>query len=188
MDIEREIRAQLGRGEAVPAATRLVEGLGPAVFGYHCSLHEEDDAKEVFSMWAEDVWRGLSAFRGEASVKTWAYRLAWHASCRFRRDAFRKRREAIPTSAASRLAASVASKSGLAPGSRRERLDRLRAELSPEEQTLLVLRVDRELEWEEIAAILSVDGAPVTSPALRKRFERLKEKLAELAKSERLID
>jgi len=178
----------LGRGETVPAATRVVEQLGPPVFGYLCSLHDDDDAKEVFSMWAEDVWRGLGAFRGEASVKTWAYRLAWHASCRFRRDAFRKRREPIPTGAASRLAASVASKSGLAPGSRRERLERLRGELSPEEQTLLVLRVDRELEWDEIAGILSVEGAPVTSPALRKRFERLKEKLAGLARSQKLID
>lgn len=188
MDLDADIRALLGRGEIDPAATRVVEGLGPSVFGYLCSLAEEDDAKEVFSMWAEDVWRGLGAFRGDASVRTWSYRLAWHASCRFRRDAFRRRREPIPDSAASRLAASVASKSGLAPGSRRERLQRLRAALSPEEQSLLVLRVDRELEWDEIAAILSEEGAPVTSPALRKRFERLKEKLAELARREGLVD
>jgi RNA polymerase sigma-70 factor (ECF subfamily) len=139
-------------------------------------------------MWAEDVWRGLATFRGDSSIKTWSYKLAWHASCRFRRDAFRKRREAIPTSAASRLAASVASKSGMAPGSRRERLEKLRAMLAPEEQSLLVLRVDRELDWDEIATVLSLDGAPVTSPALRKRFERLKEKLAGLARTERLID
>jgi RNA polymerase sigma-70 factor (ECF subfamily) len=188
MDLDAEIRGLVAGGETVPAATRTVEKLGPPIFGYLCSLLEEDDAKEVFSMWAEDVWRGLASFRGESSIKTWSYRLAWHASCRFRRDAFRKRREAIPTSAASRLAASVASKSGMAPGSRRERLQKLRAMLAPEEQSLLVLRVDRELDWDEIATVLSLDGAPVTSPALRKRFERLKEKLAELARSERLID
>jgi RNA polymerase sigma-70 factor (ECF subfamily) len=188
MDIDRDIRALLDRGEGDQAATRTVEGLGPGIYGYLCSLLEEDDAKEVFSMWAEDVWRGLATFRGDASVRTWCYRLAWHASCRFRRDAFRRRREAIPTSAASRLAASVASRSGMAPGSRRERLERLRASLSPEEQSLLVLRVDRELEWDEIADILSVEGEPVTSPALRKRFERLKEKLAELARDQQLID
>lgn len=188
MDLELDIRKLLDRGETDSAATRTVEGLGPSIFGYLCSLLEEDDAKEVFSMWAEDVWRGLASFRGEASIRTWSYRLAWHASCRFRRDAFRRRREAIPTSAASRLAASVASKSGMAPGSRRERLERLRGALTPEEQSLLVLRVDRELEWDEIAEVLSVEGEPVTSPALRKRFERLKEKLAGLARSERLID
>jgi RNA polymerase sigma-70 factor (ECF subfamily) len=188
VDLDQEIRAFVARGEIEPAATRAVESLGPAVFGYLCSLHEEDDAKEVFSMWAEDVWRGLPAFRGDAALRTWSYRLAWHAACRFRRDAFRRRREAIPTSAASRLAASVASKSGLAPGSRRARLERLRAALAPDEQSLLVLRVDRELEWDEIAAILSEEGEPVTSAALRKRFERLKEKLAAMARSERLID
>lgn len=188
MDLDADIRALVDRGETVPAATRAVEGLGPAVFGYLCSLLEEDDAKEVFSMWAEDVWRGLPTFRGEASLRTWSYRLAWHAACRFRRDAFRARRQRIPTSAASRLAASVASKSGLAPGSRRERLERLRAALSPEEQSLLVLRVDRELGWDEIAAVLAGEGEPVTAQTLRKRFERLKERLAELARSERLID
>ena len=188
MDLEADIRALVARGETVPAATRTVEGLGPAIFGYLCSLLEEDDAKEVFSMWAEDVWKGLGAFRGESSVKTWSYRLAWHAACRFRRDAYRRRREPIPTSAASRLAASVATKSGLSPGSRRERLERLKAELTPDEQSLLVLRIDRELEWDEIAEVLSADGEPITSPALRKRFERLKEKLAALARSQQLID
>ena len=188
MDLDADIRGLLERGEAVPAATRAVEALGPAIFGYLCSLHEEDDAKDVFSTWAEDLWRGIESFRGESSLRTWSYRLAWHASCRHRRDPFRRRREPIPTGAASRLAASVASKSGMAPGSRRERLERLRAALTPDEQSLLVLRVDRELEWDEIAAVLSEDGAPVTSPALRKRFERLKEKLAELARTERLID
>src|SRR5512145_2202469 len=172
MDLDADIRGLLQRGETEPAATRAVEGLGPPIFGYLCSLHEEDDAKEVFSMWAEDVWRGLASFRGDSTVRTWSYRLAWHASCRFRRDAFRRRREPIATSAASRLAASVASMSGMAPGSRRERLARLRAALAPDEQSLLVLRVDRELEWDEIAEILSEDGEPVSSPALRKRFER----------------
>jgi len=188
MDLDADIKGLLERGDAASAATRAVEALGPSVFGYLCSLHEEDDAKDVFSVWAEDLWRGLPSFRGDASLRTWSYRLAWHASCRFRRDPFRRRREEIPTSAASRLAASVASRSGLAPGSRRERLERLRAALTPDEQTLLVLRVDRELEWEEIAAILSEEGVPVASPALRKRFERLKEKLAGLARTERLID
>jgi RNA polymerase sigma-70 factor (ECF subfamily) len=188
MSFEPEIEALLARGEVEPAATRVIETLGPGIFGYLCSLLEEDDAKDVFSMFAEDVWKGLPGFRRDASLRTWSYRLAWHASCRFRRDPFRQRRQGIPTGAASRLAASVASMSGLAHGSRRERLAKLRAALTPEEQTLLVLRVDRELEWDEIAAILAEDGEPVSSPALRKRFERLKDKLAELARSERLID
>jgi RNA polymerase sigma-70 factor (ECF subfamily) len=188
VDLDTDIRAKIQRGETEPAATQVVEALGPSIFGYLCSLHEEDDAKDVFSTWAEDLWRGLGSFRFESALRTWAYRLAWHASCRYRRDAFRRRRDHMPTSAASRIAASVATKSGMAPGSRRERLQRLRAALTADEQSLLVLRVDRELEWDEIAAILSEEGEPVSSPALRKRFERLKEKLAELAKTERLID
>ena len=188
MSLDAEMRALRERGDHAAAATLALESLGPAILGYLRSLHEEDEAKEVFSAFAEDLWRGLPAFRAEASIRTWSYRLAWHASCRHRRDAFRRRREPIPSSAASRLAASIASRSGLAPGSRRERLERLRASLEPEEQALLVLRVDRELEWEEIAEILAEEGEPVSAPTLRKRFERLKEKLAEQARSEKLID
>ena len=64
---------------------------------------------------------------------------------------------------------------------------RLRAKLSPDEQALLTLRVDRELEWREIARVLAddelADDAAVTRAAagLRKKFERLKEKLRRLA-------
>lgn len=70
---------------------------------------------------------------------------------------------------------------------------RLRDALSPDEQSLLTLRIDRELDWNEIAQILADD--PLDAPALRrsaancrKRFERLIEKLRELALREGLID
>lgn len=51
-----------------------------------------------------------------------------------------------------------------------------------------MLRVDRELEWDEVAAVLSAEGAPVEAATLRKRFERLKDKLAERARQEGLLE
>ena len=57
--------------------------------------------------------------------------------------------------------------------------------LAPDDQTLLIMRIDRELAWSEIALVMS-DAEPGAlseaqlkrqSAALRKRFERLKQEL-----------
>jgi RNA polymerase sigma-70 factor (ECF subfamily) len=186
--VETRVRALLAPGKPDAAATAAIEGYGAAVFGYLRKIvDDEDEARDAYAQWAEDLWKGLPGFRGDASLRAWTYRLAWHAACRLHRDPFRARGVRLPTSAASRLAASVA-ESTVATGSRRAGLDRLRAQLPPEERTLLTLRLDRELEWDEVAEVLSAEGAPVTAPALRKRFERLKERLRELAREEGLLD
>ena len=185
--VETGVLSLADAGQADAAATAAIEGYGAAVFGYLRSLLDEDDARDVYAQWAEDLWRGLAGFRREASLRAWSYRLAWHAACRLHRDPFRARGTRLPTSAASRLAASVAA-STVATGSRRAGLDRLRAQLPPEDRTLLTLRLDRELEWDEVAEVLSAQGEPVTAAALRKRFERLKERLRELAREEGLLD
>jgi RNA polymerase sigma-70 factor (ECF subfamily) len=70
---------------------------------------------------------------------------------------------------------------------RAESLDRLRGELAQEDQNLLVLRLDQELAWEEIAVVLSGGGPPVKPAALRKRFERLKERMAKRAREQGLL-
>ncbi len=188
MDLERRIQEHLARGELDEAATAAIEGYGPSILGFLCTLLDEDDARDVFSMVAENLWRGLEGFRGECSLRAWAYRVAWHAASRYHRDPYRKRRVRLPTTAASRLAASVSPASGLEPGGREERFSRLRESLEPEERTLLVLRLDKELDWEEIAAVLSAEGRPASSVALRKRFERLKQKLARLARRQGILD
>lgn len=185
--VEARVLSLLDGGGPDGAATAAIEGYGAAVFGYLRSMLGDDDGHDAYAQWAEDLWKGLPGFRRESSLRAWAYRLAWHAACRLRRDPFRARGVRLPTSAASRLAASVAA-STVAAGSRRAGLDRLRARLPPEDRTLLTLRLDRELEWEEVAAVLSAEGAPVTAPALRKRFERLKAELKELAREEGLLD
>jgi RNA polymerase sigma-70 factor (ECF subfamily) len=173
--------------EVEERTSTAIRDLGPAVYGYLCMMLEEDDAREVFSQWAEDLWRGMPGFRDECPLRAWAFKLAWHAAARHLRDPYRARAERLPSSAASRLAASVAASSML-PGGRRERLRKLREALPPKDRTLLHLRIDRDLEWEEIATVLASDGAPVSAVALRKRFERVKARLAQLARDEGLLD
>jgi RNA polymerase sigma-70 factor (ECF subfamily) len=187
MDVEERAASLLAAGDADAAATAAIEALGPGVFRYLATVLDGDDAHDAYASWAEDLWRGLPDFRRECSLRAWAYRLARHAACRLRRDPYRVRGQRLATTAASRLAASVAA-STVATGSRREGLRRLRARLDPDDQTLLSLRVDRELEWQEIAVVMASEGEVVAAPALRKRFERLKARLRELAQDEGLLD
>ena len=70
----------------------------------------------------------------------------------------------------------------------------LREQLEPEEQTILVLRVDRQMTWPQLAEVMA-DGDSIADEAtrkseaarLRKRFQSIKDKLRKLAKAEGVI-
>jgi len=177
-------------GQLSAAAEAIVRDHGPQILGYLTSvLRNDGDAADVFSQFTEDLWRGLPGFRGECPLRVWAYRLAWHAATRHLRDPFRQRGRRLETTELSRIADEVRSSVLLGRReARRQGIDRLRGQLAPEEQTLLVLRLDRDLSWREVATVLAADGEPVDEVALRKRFERLKTKLAELARAEGLLE
>jgi len=189
-DLEPRILALLDAGDLSGSATEALRGYGPQILGYLTAvMRNEDDAHDVFSQFAEDLWRGLPGFRRESSIRTWAFRLAWHAASRYARDPYRKRHRPILTTEASKIAEQVRSTmSTYAPGGRADRLLKLRESLEPEEQTLLILRVDKAMPWEDVAEVLRADGEPATPAALRKRFERLKEKLGRLAREQGLIE
>ncbi len=182
--IESRIRRLVADGDLDAAATAVIEALGPGVLGYLLKMLPEDDAHDAYSSFAEDVWRGLPGFLWKCSLRAWVYRIAWHAAARLARDGYRRRREPLPS--ASGLAASAQSASGME--ARREQLEKLRDELPPEERTLLTLRIGRELEWHEVSAVLAREGEEISSVALRKRFERLKIKLAALADRRGLLE
>ena len=189
MTLDEKVREHLDRGEQREAASAALHALGPPVLGYlEAIVKDPDAARDVFQVFAEEMWRALPGWRGEGSLRAWCYRIAWRAHARFRREAWQKRRERLRTTMASRIAASIASNESRLPGGREDRLARLRATLTPEEQTLLILRLDRELSWSEVAEVLSHDADPVDPPALRKRFERLRDKLARLAKEQGLVN
>src|SRR5512137_2330717 len=183
-DLEPRILSLLDAGDVSGAATEALRGYGPQVLGYLTAvLRDDDDAHDVFSQFAEDLWRGLPGFRRESAVRTWAFRLAWHAASRFARDPYRRRGRPMLSTEASKIAEEVRSTmSTYAPGGRADKLMKLRAALEPEEQTLLILRVDKDMSWDEVSEVLRAEGTDTTPVALRKRFERLKEKLARLAR------
>ncbi len=172
--------------------TYTVEGVlrehGPEIFGWMlATLPAEAEAADAFSLFSEDLWRSLARHQGRCSMRTWCYMLARSAVSRTIER--RGRGRAVPLSDAppSRLAAPVRE-----PTLRHLRTDvkqgvrALRARLEPDDQALLVLRVDKDLDWREIAIVmLGPDAGDAElarhASALRKRFERIKARLRQLA-------
>ncbi|HEY5947610.1 MAG TPA: sigma-70 family RNA polymerase sigma factor [Kofleriaceae bacterium] len=187
--LERKIAEHLQAGDYAAAATAALNGLGPQILGYlGAALRDEDAAYDVFGHFCEELWKSIAKFRGESSFKTWAYKLVMHSVGRYRRDGYRKRGQALGSDVSS-IAEQIRSQT--APYQRTEVKDKfaqLRETLEPAEQTLLFLRVDQDLSWNDIAAILSAEGEEVEAAAVRKRFERAKARLKKLAEEQGLFD
>jgi RNA polymerase sigma-70 factor (ECF subfamily) len=183
-DPEGRIRELLRMGDERGAATEAMRAFGPKILGYLRSiLRDEADAGDAFSVWAEHLWRGIRSFRGDSSFRTWAFKIAYNAALNVRNEAWRRLGRRFETGEASRLADEIRTRTAVREEQQRTRLDEIREQLAPEEQTLLTLRVDQQLSWEEIADVLSPPGAErVEAAALRKRFQRLKERLGEMLK------
>jgi RNA polymerase sigma-70 factor (ECF subfamily) len=198
--IERQIRALCDAGEREKAATRLLESYGQEIFRFLLSrLHEHDASSEVFSQFTEDLWRGLGGFRWECSARAWSYTLARHAASRYVADARRRRAHEEPLSRSSELhdvAQKVRTQTLAAVRTEvKSRVNELREQLPLDDQTLLILRVNRRLDWKEIARIMIEEGESTTERAieteaarLRKRFQAVKEKLRQMASDAGLMN
>ena len=195
--VEAAIRAASERRDGKAAVAAALGAYGPEILGYLLAvLRDEQRAEEVYSDFAEDVVRGLGGFRFESSVRTWLYTVARHACSRHL--AREKRQRTVALSAAPEaLDLAAQARTPTPPHARttiRDGVERLRASLKPDDQTLLILRVDRDMAWLDIARVLSEPGTEpreaelrVESAKLRKRFERLKERLRAMAQAEQLL-
>ena len=183
---EQEIRMLLERGDLEGAATKVIRSYGPQILAYlRAVLRDQDAAAEGFSQFGEGVWKGIGKFRGQSSVLTWSYGVAWGAVRRLKRDPFRRKARRLDTSQLSQLAAEVRrSSTPYRKTSVKDAVARLRETLAPDEQTLLILRVDRNLSWKDVVQVFTTEGEPIDEAALRKRFERIKAKLRKLATEE----
>ncbi len=191
-ELERVIAAHCSAREFEAAATAAIKGYGPEILGYlAAATRREHEAAEVFSDFCEDLWRGLATFRGDASFRTWAYRIAYHALARAGRTGAKRRERTVALADVPEIDALVdhvrtRTLPHLRTDIKKEVLE-LRAQLDEDERTLLILRIDRRLEWDEIARIVdpdidSPDAVKRASATLRKRFERIKLRLRELSK------
>jgi RNA polymerase sigma-70 factor (ECF subfamily) len=186
--LEADVRALLGAGDARGAATLVIRAYAAPVLRFlRTLLRDEEDAGDAFSHVAEGIWRGLPSFRGTSSLRTWVFRIARNAATNLLDEAWRRRGRRFETGEASALAEELRTKTVVRVERQRDALEKLRASLSADEQALLTLRIEQQLAWAEIAEILAAEGEAVSADTVQKRFERLKERLARLARSQGLL-
>jgi RNA polymerase sigma-70 factor (ECF subfamily) len=197
-DVEREVRRLCEEGAVAAAAAAAVRAYGPEILGFLAALHRSDqDADDVFSIWSERLFRGLPGFGWASSLRTWAYTLARNASINFARDRRARARRERPAESAELAAVEQEVRTETRPYLRtaaKDKLAAIRDALPPEDRMLLVLRVDKGLEWKDLARVMSGEDGAIADHALvkesqrlRKRFQLLKEKLVEAGKREGLL-
>jgi RNA polymerase sigma-70 factor (ECF subfamily) len=194
MECEGRIDGFLRARDLRAAATLSIETYGPEVLGFFVTfLRDEQDASDVFSQACEDLWKGLPRFEGRSSFRTWFYTLARHAASRFRRSRQRDRRARLPLSEIDEVAEQVRS-STLAHlrNDVKDRFAAIRDALDKDGRALLVLRVDRDMPWDDIARVFAAGDESDEARArvgarMRKRFQLLKKEIRKRAREAGLL-
>lgn len=194
IDGEANIRSACQSGDFAGATTATLRRYGPEVFGFLVGVYgDETAAEEAFSLFSERIWRNIGAFHWSSSIRTWLYVVARNALADIRREGarYRRRHASASDSSISEVAEHVrtATLSGFRT-EKRTAINQLRDELEEEDRALLVLRVNRDLPWRDIAHVLgaeSEDDATREAARLRKRFQFVKERLRSLARERGLL-
>jgi RNA polymerase sigma-70 factor (ECF subfamily) len=195
---EKQIREAFNEGNLEAAATATLELYGDEVFSFLLvRLRAVGDAQEAFSMFAEDLWVGLPKFAWRSSMRTWAYMVARNAATRYASAPQRRAARNLSLSTPGRVSQLVERMRSATQIHQqtavKDRVRALRERLDPEDQMLLVLRVDRGLEWRDLAIAMTgdadLDDTALEREAarLRKAFERVKAELKQMAKQEGLL-
>ncbi|HEX4802962.1 MAG TPA: hypothetical protein VFV14_05600, partial [Myxococcaceae bacterium] len=138
----------------------------------------------------------LAAFHWKESFRPWLYGLAWTAWQRLRREPHFRKTISLPEEAD--IAAAEQRVRTVELPRVESALDKgvagLRQSLDPEDQALLILRIDRAMSWEEIAAVMLGGEEPSDDAALgrkasfaQERFSQVTENLKQLAREKHLI-
>jgi RNA polymerase sigma-70 factor (ECF subfamily) len=190
--LEQEIHDHATGGRFEQAVTAAILGYGRELIGFLYAFVPDDEVHDVYSELGVRLWQRLPEFRWQSSFRTWAYAVARNLAIDVRRRRDRERAREVPLAEApevAAIAAAVRSTTMMHLRSESERqLDVLRAGLEPDERTMLILSLDRRMSWREIAEVMAegdVDEAELQriSARLRKRFERLKDRLREQLRS-----
>ena len=165
-----------------------VRAYGPELITWLVSMFpSEADAYDAFSRMSEELCRSFKRFDRRCSIRTWCYMLARHAAFHVRSQP-RKRRE-VPLSELPSVHGAVShawNTTRRAKQHTRSIYAEIRRQLDDDDQALLILRVDRDLAWRDIAMVFLGEAAADDEVArkaamLRKHFGRVTERLRELA-------
>ena len=184
VDLDDRIRALLEAGQIEQATELVLRELGPEILGFLSGVLGDDDGDEVFSAFSEHLWRSLARFQWRCTLRTWTYVIARHEISKFRRGVRRHVEGRVAISELAEILEAVRKTRTTLAADRSRTLVRLRDELPIEDRTLLILRVDRSLSFDEIALAFaddlesfSEDDVKRESARLRKRFQLVKQRL-----------
>ncbi|WP_347402608.1 RNA polymerase sigma factor [Corallococcus macrosporus] len=193
--MEDDLQALCARGEYNLAVEQALSAYGPELRRLMGAvLRDEVQAQEAFSLFCECLLKGLPEFRWESSFRTWSQRIARNVCFKVLNAPTVRHRHVSLSEISAR---SAPRRSTTRPWQRSTVKDRFRSlceRLDPEQQKLLVLRVDQKLSWPQVVRALSDSGESLTdeqqarkAAALRQQFQRLKAQLRALAIEEGLI-
>jgi RNA polymerase sigma-70 factor (ECF subfamily) len=197
--LEHQLRQLWDQQRFEAVATLALEHYGQPILGLQIKmLRDPVTGSEAFSMFCEDLWKGLPRFQWRSSLRTWAFTLARNAAYRWQDDSGRRPDRNVSLERTPQLLEVVERvRTRTLAYLRTEAVDdvsALRATLTPADQMLLTLRLEQRLSWKEIAPITlgdaDADAADVKREAarLRKRFQLVKEQLRKLARERGLLD
>lgn len=197
-DVDARVRAACERRDWEEATTTALGAYGPEILTFLLALHRSPaDAEEAFSVFAERLWSSMSRWERACSTRTWAYMLARRASRDVRRaEGARAKRQVVLSqgSEIGKLVAQVRTQTlSIYAQEKKDAIALLRDELPEEDRLLLVMRVDRELEWQELARVFLEGEEPTPedlkreSARLRKRFQLVKERLLTMGRERGLL-
>jgi RNA polymerase sigma-70 factor, ECF subfamily len=190
---EDQIRGHLQSGDVKRATAIAIHLYGAELYSFICGILDEQDAGDANAELWEGVIRSLPGFHWSSSFKTWSYKIARNTCNRFLRDRYRQRQER-PLSDSPELAALEAKvRTETAPYLRsdfHDQIRQIRAALPAEDRMILMLHVDRQLPWGEVARIMLDVAEPSKQDMarLRKRFQRIKEEIVAKAKELGLLE
>jgi RNA polymerase sigma-70 factor (ECF subfamily) len=198
VNLEERIRSAWDARDYDTAATLVIEAYADEIASFlGARLRSAGAGQEAFSMFAEDLWVGLPQFGWRCSMRTWAYTLARNAANRYATSPHQRAERRIALSNAGQVSVLVERlRSATQVHLRTDVKDRFRAlreRLEPDDQMLLILRVDRDMAWRDIALTmagdsnLDDDAVARDSARLRKAFERVKSELKRMAREEGLL-
>ena len=186
------VRASVAACDYPRAASDAIRRYGPEVMRFMLArLRDRTQVDEAFSRFCVDVWLGLPGFGWRSSLRTWIFVLARNACARMRRDQQLEQKRYVPQehSAVENVCARVRTETvSYLRTETKHRIRVLRGQLDEDQQTLLVLRIERGLSWRELAVVMgeaSLDAAETelerASARVRTRYQAAKKRLRALA-------
>lgn len=195
--IDGPARAAWLQGNYQRAVTLVLEAHGAEVRAFVCGASQPMLAEDIYGQVALDLWSEIERFQWRCAARTYLFTLARNAVARMHKLATRARRREQKYSQTHWRDGIVVANDPTPAYPRSEvksALRVLRQRLSPEEQELLALRVDKQLSFDQIAMVMnplearrSVPERKRIASRLRKRFQQVKAKLRAMMDREGLL-